>query len=330
MADPSHRAELVLRVPGAGAKKLRVVKPDGTPTAAGVELQRQLNNNPALRTEGRFNLALADHLSDTHVLRPTGRFQLARRPASDGGGGVVHSTFGRQRFDKARAEWIVHVPIIWGKYEVGEIIKWQYFRSETQSHKSLTDLTALELPHDVGVVRDMGSEATQKVFLQEAVRAFITQRSDNWGEPPPYDVRGPGRGERELLQELLRVADFDESDLIALFDPRALAAFTGFTFDVQRRFTLGRMPRGGGEHPRPFVETILDRPLRGLVTCPGHMWNKFGLMPQALEEHPGGRCVPVQLLQCLTVDGTKNRGRNDGEVRLKYTQPQLEIGRAHV
>ena len=117
VADPSHRAQLVLRAPGegGGVRKLRVVKPDGTPTPAGIELQRQLNANPALRVGGRFNLALAEHLSDTHVLQPNGRFRLARRPPPPGGGGEVqHTDFGRRRFEKARAEWVVHVPIIWG------------------------------------------------------------------------------------------------------------------------------------------------------------------------------------------------------------------------
>ena len=58
VADPSHRAQLVLRAPGdgGGVKKVRVVKPDGTPTPAGIELQRQLNENPALRVGERFNL----------------------------------------------------------------------------------------------------------------------------------------------------------------------------------------------------------------------------------------------------------------------------------
>ena len=169
MADPSHRAQLVLRVPG-GERKLRVVKPDGTPTAAGLELQRQVDINPALSSGanvGRFNMVLADHLSDTHVLQPSGRFRLARRP-SEGGGEVPHTAFGRQRFEKARAEWIIHVPVIWAAYDKGD---WRYFRSEWHIHKNITDLTDLNLPVDAGVVRDMGNAATQKAFLHSGSKA---------------------------------------------------------------------------------------------------------------------------------------------------------------
>ena len=50
----------------------------------------------------------------------------------------------------------------------------------------------------------------QKEFLQEAARTFMQQGGVRWtahNSPPPYDVRGPGRDEQEMIPELLKVTD---------------------------------------------------------------------------------------------------------------------------
>ena len=48
----------------------------------------------------------------------------------------------------------------------------------------------------------------------------------------------------------------------------------------------------------PFVETILNRPLRRFSELPGEMLWKLDLVPEATQDL-GGQCVKQQLLYCV-------------------------------
>ena len=104
---------------------------------------------------------------------------------------------------------------------------------------------------------------------------------------------------------------FNQSEVKYTFDPHRLGDFNGFTFSAE-----GIATREG--HLRPYVETILNRPLQGVLDMPPEMWNAVQLLPEATVDFHGD-CVRQQMHVCV-----RRRDRRDGK-DVHNGRPALEL-----
>ena len=83
---------------------------------------------------------------------------------------------------------------------------------------------------------------------------------------------------------------FEQSDCWFTLDEEALSDLDGFTFSSEVEYLVRDRP--------PFVETILNRPLRHFANLPLEFLWKLDLVPQATQDL-AGRCVQTQLVYCV-------------------------------
>jgi hypothetical protein len=117
------------------------------------------------------------------------------------------------------------------------------------------------------------AEATpdqQRDWISEAVHAYLQQ------------MPRIGSGQWHQLTE------FDDSSCIYVWDPQGQLRFDEEISHVRDDGALA-------------IQTILNRPLRGIVVVPDEMYGKIGIHPVAWEEAlPGENCVLNMLLLGIT------------------------------
>jgi hypothetical protein len=135
------------------------------------------------------------------------------------------------------------------------------------------------------VVRDVGDHDRQKEFIRQAIVRYLRSQ--------PRDADG-----KIVLQA------YDQSDAYFSLDEASLNNLDHFVFSTETEVFRGRQA--------PFVETILNRPLRFFRDLPGELQYKLDLLPEATQDL-GGRCVAKQLIYCVTrrarVEGKHTRER---------------------
>ncbi len=265
-----------------GGRYISLVRPDGALTPAGEHYRQRLADRegpvaPRERLEFFDDDAPRRFVNGAeHVQDRFGNWRTTRRwdPAANGGaGGHQFTRLGRQ-WGHSSVRYIAEVPMTAHFVRRdGRVDAYTHQENGTRFTLPVTGdaIGDVPMPADLRVVRDVDSHDRQKRFIRDAIVRYLRAQ--------PRD--GDGR---------ILLKSFDQSDAYYTLDEAALENLDHFFGSTETEVFRGRQA--------PFVETILNRPLRRFSELPGEMLWKLDLVPEATQDL-GGQCVKQQLLYCV-------------------------------
>ena len=170
--------------------------------------------------------------------------------AGEGRGARVATTFGRQ-LGHRRVRYIVEVPVTAHFKRADGSVDTYTKQPDGKRWTIPVDDSAIgdvQMPQDIRAVRDVGDHQRQKAFIREAIVKYLMKE--------PRDENGD-----------IVLQNFEQSDAWFTLSEGELGTMEHFTFSTETEFFV--------DTKTPFVETVLDRPLRHFAHLPAEMLFKL-------------------------------------------------------